>query len=65
MEGVGRIIEWGEWWKLIYYGCGHETHINRVTRRLFDAADVEQVVLKFYAQCQECSCPRKRMTSEP
>ena len=29
INGVGRLIEWGEWWRLIYYGCGHETRFVR------------------------------------
>jgi hypothetical protein len=55
IDGVGRVIEWGEWWKLIYDGCGHETWFDRVVCRLFEPARVEQVVLSYYAACQSCA----------
>src|SRR3954449_4013185 len=50
IDGVGRVLESGEWWKLIYDGCGHETWFDRVACRLFEPAKVQQVVLSFYAE---------------
>jgi hypothetical protein len=49
----------GEWWLLTYYDCGHETRINRVSQRLFDPDQVEQLVLTDYAACIICHPPRR------
>jgi hypothetical protein len=57
--GVGRVLEWGEWWLLTYYACGHETRINRVSQRLFDPDQVAQLVLSDYAACIICHPPRR------
>ena len=54
VEGIGRVYEHGEWWVLQYHPCGHETWFDRVTHRLFDPSDVEQVVRKFYGDCVLC-----------
>jgi hypothetical protein len=51
-------LEWGEWWLLIYYRCGHETRINRVSRGLFDPEAAEQLVLSGYAECLICRSPK-------
>jgi hypothetical protein len=55
IDGVGRVVKRGEWWKLTYDGCGHEIWFDRVACRLFDLARVEHVVLSFYAECQSCA----------
>jgi hypothetical protein len=54
IDGVGQVVEWGEWWRLVYDDCGHEIWFDRVTHRLFEPAKVEQVVRKFYADCDAC-----------
>jgi len=56
--GVGRLIEWGEWWRLIYYRCGHETRFVRSAQQLFDI-DAERLVIANYAECTLCH-PRRR-----
>ena len=57
--GVGRLIEWGEWWRLIYYRCGHETRFVRSAHRVVDIDDAERVVIDNYAECTLCHPPRK------
>jgi hypothetical protein len=57
--GVGRLIEWGEWWRLVYYGCGHETRFVRSAHRLFDEEAAEQVVIRDYSVCVLCHPPNR------
>jgi hypothetical protein len=56
---IDGVIEWGEWWRLVYESCGHETWFDRVACRLFEPERVEQVVLSYYAECQSCAWSSK------
>jgi hypothetical protein len=57
--GVGRLIEWREWWRLVYYGCGHETRFVRTAHRLFDDETAERVVIESYSVCGMCHPPKR------
>ena len=59
VAGVGRVLEWGEFWRLTYDACGHEQWFLRTGRHLFEPADVERVVRTYYADCQGCAWARQ------
>jgi hypothetical protein len=63
--GIGRQLEWGEWWLLIYHRCGHEhtSRINRVTWALFDHQEAEQQVISDYAESIICRPPKPLIAS--
>jgi hypothetical protein len=56
LEGIGEVLAWSEYWKLIY-PCGHETMFSRTAHRLFELEDVEREVRTYYAECLVCSRP--------
>jgi hypothetical protein len=57
--GVGRLLEWGEHWRLIYYGCGHETRLIRSGHNLFDEEAAERLVVEHYSVCSSCHPPKR------
>jgi hypothetical protein len=61
IEGVGEVLPWAEYWRLIYAACGHETMFSRTAHRLFEDADVEREVRTYYAQCLVCARPVPHM----
>jgi hypothetical protein len=54
-----RLIEWGEWWRLVYYGCGHEARFARSAHRLFDEEAAERVMITDYNTCVMCHPPKR------
>jgi hypothetical protein len=58
VDGIGQVLEWGEWWLLTYADCGHETMFSRTAHRLFEWPEVERVVRKSYAERVICSGPQ-------
>jgi len=44
VAGVGEVLQWSGFWKLIYAGCGHEAMFPRTAHRLFEDAEVEREV---------------------
>jgi hypothetical protein len=53
-EGVGWVIEWADYWKLTYDGCGHEQWLPRTGHHLYETDAVEQIVRQYYAECTLC-----------
>ncbi len=54
VEGIGRVIEWAEFWKLIYATCGHEQWFPRTGHHLYEPEAVERAVRAYYADCTLC-----------
>ena len=54
IAGVGEVVQWAEFWLLIYDGCGHETYFSRTGRQLYEPDKVESHVRTYYATCDKC-----------
>jgi hypothetical protein len=57
IDGVGDVLESGEWWRLIYARCGHERRFPRIAHGLFDPPQVEHEVRTLYSECTICARP--------
>lgn len=62
IEGIGELLPWAEFWKLIYDDCGHEQMFPRTQWNYGQDQDqVETEVRKYYAACDQRArpCPRR------
>jgi hypothetical protein len=59
IDGVGEVLQWGEWWLLVYSACRHETMFSRTGDSLFEPDEVQAAVLEHYAECTRCHPPRR------
>jgi hypothetical protein len=50
IDGIGEVMQWGDWRRPVYEGCGHETRVNRTGRRLYEPEDVEREVRTYYGE---------------
>src|SRR5689334_11351777 len=56
VEGIGRVLEWGELWLLIYDNCGHDQYFFR-NQWNYRREQVEREVRAYYATCAACHRP--------
>jgi hypothetical protein len=67
VESIGRFDHWGEFWRLVYDGCGHATQLPREMG--YDNWEyTARVIRESYAECQECrwdAYDRKHPQPEP
>jgi hypothetical protein len=59
VDGIGEVLQWSEFWLLIYTECGHETYFSRTGHLLFEPDEVEREVRTYHAQCIRCQPPRR------
>jgi hypothetical protein len=53
VEGIDRFDHWGEFWRLVYDGCGHATQLPR-EMGYDNWTYTARVICESYAECQEC-----------
>ena len=55
VDGIGQVLQQGDWWKLIYDTCGHEQWFPQTGHRLYAHVDIQAEVRQHYAMCSQCA----------
>jgi hypothetical protein len=66
VEGIGQLLGYGEFWKLRYDQCGHETTFARDYSVGYDETRwIIRAIRQYHATCWECAHPQPEPEPPP
>lgn len=57
IDGIGELLQWSEFWLLVYAGCGHDFYFPR-NQWNYERDEVEAEVRRYYPTCDQCARTR-------
>jgi hypothetical protein len=64
VEGVGKLLPWGEFWLLQYDPCGHDFYFFRNGWNYADEHVLAEVQ-RYYPTCDRCGYRQQKSLSSP